>query len=900
MSNPWRVLIFVVAAIIVAGIGYWLFHHYQNIKKPHVPAIEAITQDVVCFIQSDDVRAAVYKLITETEYWPELMTDSLLEQFQVRFEYLDSLFSDDPGFNEVLELKRFTLAYSKGQEGGHQFVYLMELPAGEFVHTVESFIKETIGVQSIVMKRDYGSAVIQTVNLTGPEALFYFSVYKGLLIGSFDESLVQASINQLDDKRELPQLENFKMVHSTAGKNVEANIYIHIPNFMDWAGQHLMGEYQAIGSTLRDLAYWSEIDLLVNNDDLLFNGYTISQDTAGTLLDRFRHSPQPIRVEEILPFNVSWMMHWGIANFKTFLLASKDQAVVESLLKGYDRDFGVDIENDFLSWIGHEAVLTAFPRNEGGQASLIVLHSTDIVKAVLSLGTIEQKVNKKNKTVPYLLSHKDYNIRKLGLNRLFMDFVGSSFPVLDGCYYVTLKDYLLFSDNPQDLVHVIDHFYNQKTLLDDENYQAFSDNISDRSNIYIYANLKNPDPKLNEIVSSASGIRFLDGLKQFEGFALQFSFINQMFYTNMFLSYNPEYRETNGSNRETELEANVAVSPFLVKNHRNGKTNIIVFDEKNTMVLIDHIGRIQWQLPLIEAPISEVFVVDYYGNKKYQYLFNTRNYIYLVDLNGNYVADYPVKLLAPATNGMAVFDYDEDENYRLMLALEDNKIHNYTLEFSAIDGWTKIQAGGRVRNTVQYLEKGGKDYLFVADEKGHLSITDRKGQARIAVRKKINKAINADFYVNRTNSKGDFLTSDTKGDVVYISEQGKINHTDFGKFSSDHHFFYADFNADDHQDFIFIDGNRMVVFNRFKKVILEQQFDEVITQDPVLFSLAGRVYVGVVLDVKGEILLFDHQGQRFQDQYLEGSMPFVVGNLDEGHLNLITAKGSTVLNYQLN
>lgn len=893
-------MIIVTATIVLAGAGYWLFNHYQNLKKPHADAIEAITGEVIFFIQSDDIRAAFYKLTSETEYWQEFESDSLFGRFQARFEFLDSLLSANPGFNEVLELHQFTLALNRTPEGGEGFVYLMELPAGEYIGAVEDFVRQASGPQSIVLKKEFDKAVIHTVNLTAAEELFYYSVYRGLFIGSFDESMVMGAVSQLNNKKSLLHLENFQRIHSTAGKNVEANIYIRIPNLLRWASQHAAEQYQPVARMLESFGMWSEIDLLVNNDDLLFNGYTISADTGSSLLDRFRSAPRPIRIQEILPFDIRWMMHWGIDDATAFTMASLDPGTAQAVLAGYGREFGIDIEKEFLSWIGHEIVLASPAGNSVNPPVLVALHSTDVVQATLSLGGMEEKVNRKNKTNPFLLIHNDYNIHKLGLKRVFRDLFGEAFPLMDACYYVSLKDYVLFSNTPEILVQVIDHFYNRKTLLEDANYQALSDNISDRSNVYLYCNLKTPDPSLEKVFSDAAGFSFIKTMKRFEAFALQFSFINSMFYTNMFLSYNPEYREMNRTNMGTTLEAPASGRPFLVTNHRNEKTNILVFDERNTLYLIDHLGRVQWKLPLVELPLGEVFMVDYYGNKKYQYLFNTRNYVYLVDLNGNDVADYPVKLSPPATNGLAVFDYDNNEDYRLLIAKEDNKIYNSTLEFSSVEGWSAIQAAGTVSRPVQYLDKGGKDYLFVSDATGNVTIADRRGRSRIGVKGKVNQAANSVFYINRTNSKGLFLTSDNRGKIIYIDEKGKLSETDFGDFSPGHYFFYEDFNADDHQDFIYVDGNRMVVYDRFKKVILEHQFAEVVTRAPSVFAWAGRLYIGVLLEAAGEIHIFDHQGRRFQEQYLEGSLPFTVGSLEPGHLNLITAKGKELLNYRLN
>ena len=900
MTSAWKIVMIVVGAALLTGLGYWFYQHYRSIKGPQSTALEAIHPEVVFFAQSNDVRAALYKLTKETDFWPEMLGDSLLFQFQKEFRYLDSLVSSYSWLNELVEFHRVTLSLNKNPDGDYGFIYLLELPPGDFSGAFNEFVESVNGPRSIVMRKDFERAGIQVVNLSGPEELFYYTVYKGLFIGSYDESLVQLTILQLNSKGWLTRDEEFARIHPTAGKNVEANIYIRIPGFIKWMEEHLSEKFYSQVKALENFARWTEVDLLVNSKDLLFNGYTIPDDSSTDLLHRYKFPAQYIRVPEILPNHVSWMMHWGFGDFREFLRESYTAEAIKASFTGYERDFGIDLEEEFVSWVGHEAVLAVLPTEQGSAEQLVVLHSGDVLKAALALGEMEEKVNRKNRTAPFQLVHNDYNIRKLGLNRLFHDLLGPPFPTMENCYYVTLKDYILFSADEQVLVEVIDHFYNQKTLIESTRYQAFSDNISDRSNIYFYCNLREPDQSLNKVVRGFAATNFLDNLLHFEGFALQFSYINNMFYTNMFVSFNPEYSEVETSNWFTELEAPVAMKPFFVRNHRSGKTNIIVYDEQNNMYLLDHVGRIQWKLELAEKPSGELYMVDFYDNRKLQYLFNTTNYVYLVDLNGNPVSQFPRKLMAPSTGPLTMFDYDNDGRYRLLVPLNDNKVHNFDLQLEPVNGWNKIQSTGPVQKQLQHLRNGGKDYVMVTDDQGHVKVTDRRGIDRVIPRSEIVQAPNSRFYLNRTNSKGLFLTTDKNGNVVYLDIDGGVSRTDFGPFDPQHFFFYDDFDGDDHHDFIYVDRNRMVVFDRFKSVIAEQNFAEVITRQPVLFSWAGRQYLGVVLDAVKEIQVFDYQGRRFQEHFIEGDMPFATGSLEQGRLNLVTGKGNRVLNYQLN
>ena len=83
-------------------------------------------------------------------------------------------------------------------------------------------------------------------------------------------------------------------------------------------------------------------------------------------------------------------------------------------------------------------------------------------------------------------------------------------------------------------------------------------------------------------------------------------------------------------------------------------------------------------------------------------------------------------------------------------------------------------------------------------------MTDRRGSRRMEIRKSFINALGSDLYVNITNqSKGLMLTTDQKGNLVYIPEEGAINSTSFGQRSENHYFIYSDFSNNKVMDFIF-------------------------------------------------------------------------------------------------
>ncbi|MCK4288938.1 MAG: hypothetical protein KAW86_07020, partial [Bacteroidales bacterium] len=375
------------------------------------------------------------------------------------------------------------------------------------------------------------------------------------------------------------------------------------------------------------------------------------------------------------------------------------------------------------------------------------------------------------------ITHKGYQIKNINIPSIIPMFFGSIFKNIEKNYYTVIENYVVFANNPSSLKKFTNTFLSGKTLDLNENYKEFSDNISESSNIYLFYNIRNSievlktfaNENLSSIISHNANI-----IKNFQSFALQLSFINRMFYTNLYIKYNPSYKEENISVWKAILDENIAGQPYLVKDHTDNTYNIVVFDIENNMYLVDNNGNIFWKIPVSEPIISNVYPVDYYKNRKIQYLFNTENYIYLIDLKGRKVENFPIKLSKKATNGLTVFDYSGNKNYRIVYAGEDKKVYNYTIKGNEVDGWKNPKTSEIVNREIQHLVVAGKDYILITDKEGKVKITDRRGRTRINLKSKLIKAGNSEFYVNKTNSKGIFITTDEKGNLTYITKSGNI------------------------------------------------------------------------------------------------------------------------------
>ncbi len=899
------ITIFVVIFFILILIAGYFF--YKKFKESVVPPIKAIPENAAVIFEFNNIKDAWKKISQENDMWKSLTEINQINELNRQIKFIDSVSNTNSNALDILTNQKVYLTSFVSNDNKINLLYLIELSKTGQGAVFKNIIKDIYGTGCAFIKKDFKGITINKIILTDQDKYFFYAVTKGIFFGSYNISLIEESINQLKKKSSVIDEPAFKKVEQTAGKNVDANIYVNLKYFYRLLSVLTNSKYKTNIDLLSGFAQWTELDLKIKNNELLLNGYTIACDSLDQYLGLFENqSPQKIEITNILPYNTTILFDFGFENFNKFYtdynnyLNKKTSNEFKKKVQRINNKYNINIEKHLLSWIGNEAAFVSTSKNLKSikDNAYAVFHSMDISNAKKLLNQLGNKIPGNAGAI----THKGYQIKNINIPSIIPMFWGSIFQNIEKNYYTVIENYIVFANNPSSLKKFINTFLSGKTLDLNENYKDFSDNISESSNIYLFYNIRNSievlktltNKNLSSIISHNANIT-----KNFQSFALQLSFTNRMFYTNLYLKYNPSYKEENISVWKATLDENISGQPYFVKDHTDNTYNIVVYDIENNMYLVDNNGNILWKIPVAEPVISNVYPVDYYKNRKIQYLFNTENYIYLIDLKGRKVENYPIKLSKKATNGLTVFDYSGNKNYRIVYAGEDKKVYNYTIKGNEVDGWKNPKTSEIVNRDIQHLVTGGNDYILITDKEGKVKITDRRGRTRINLKSKLIKAGNSEFYVNRTNSKGIIITTDEKGNLTYITKSGNISKTFFREFSPDHYFLYEDFDKNGSKDFIYLDKNKLTVFDRFKKIIFEYEFKSEINLKPVIIPISKReILLGVVSDKTREIFLFDKKGNVIISSGLVGETPFAIGSLKNNKdLNLVVGSGNTLYNY---
>jgi WD40 repeat protein len=389
-------------------------------------------------------------------------------------------------------------------------------------------------------------------------------------------------------------------------------------------------------------------------------------------------------------------------------------------------------------------------------------------------------------------------------------------------------------------------------------------------------------------------------LKKIIAVGFQLAASNAMVYNSLSLKFGEQVREESGAEWETLLDTAACIKPFFFTNHNTGAKEIFIQDYKNRVYLINSAGRVLWKLVLNERIAGQVFMIDYYGNGKNQLLFAGRNFLHLIDRNGNYVERYPVRLRSPASGPPALFDYDDNNEYRVLIPGDDRLIYAYDKSGNVVKGWKPFQTSGSVKDPVKFFRISGKDYLVAADN-ANLYFLDRTGNIRLKVKEPVIKARGSEIRLNTGREPG-IVFSSPDGTVILVTFDGNVKKFDLGPFSVDHMFDFFDVDGDGFGEYVFIDRGKLYLYDQGRSTVFEKDFNTGYLDGPIFFTFShADRKIGVIDKNKKLIYLVDNNGNVTTGFPRRGASVFSIGKLSEtGDFHLIVGGDDNFLyNYKL-
>lgn len=867
--------------------------------------MDAIPQSSTLFVEVQSLDH-FYHQLDQNSLWNNLLKIQRFENFGTKLRQFDSLLHLKVGNNNILAEQKAILSVHPGQDKIN-LLLTINLSGNLKKKFLRGILNQIYGESFTSLKTTVDGVAINKLVFNQHEKSFSYFTLGGLFVGSTSHELVVESLNELKNKSDFKTSSSFLEVSKTAGKKVDANIYLNYRQFPSFLNLLCDGASSNQKLFFSNLADWSGLDLILKKDEILLSGFTKAVDSTHKFIQLFKgQDPQTFEMASVIPENATFLLHLGInkfneyfAGYQNFKVENDSSISLRKKIEKLDKVLKSNAEKLFIPFVGSEIALVSLATNaasyEDNSYALIKIKNQQRINAYLN------KLTRDNAGSGRIKEYRDYTLNRINVEDFIPMVFGDAFNVIQKFYYTIFNNYLLVANSNQAIEKYINLYLGGQTLNLNPDFISFSDNMAETSNFYFYFN---PNKGLNllEEFTTPAIYQFLIQnaltIKNYQAFGIQYAQQTNGLFTNLAINYQVKSEVKNNWIWKARLDDQIYGKPKLVKNHQNQFHYTLTTDVQDQVSLFDQHGNRLWKQVLDGPVLGEVYEVDYFKNGKIQYLFNTQNSIYLLDVLGRAVGNFPLKLKVQASNGIALFDYSNNMDYRIVYGGTDRKIYNYNIKGAEVPGWTKSQTTSLLESEIQHLVGNNRDYILLADKAGTIRILSRRGKDRILLKTQFIKAKYAKFYVNTTNKKGLFITTNNTGKLSYIKSNGNLEYSDFGNYSADHYFFYEDFDKDGHPDFIYLDGKTLKVFNRFKEVLLHFDFPYEILGPPQIFKAKDGTCTIAICDGEQKIYLFDVDGQIEHSQDEAGNLEFSLADLlQNGSLNLLLGSDKSIRNY---
>lgn len=691
----------------------------------------------------------------------------------------------------------------------------------------------------------------------------YMALTSGVVLASPSESLITAALDNKGSAADIRHQQGVSPVVKASGKDAD-NIFILFRNLPGFLRPFVSPDHL---SAVTSVAVAAGGDLSVTEEGVFISGF-ISTAGAETASDRLLEvTPSQCGVQELLPA--------GTLSYSTIMRRAS--------LRGETASDPASINASDLALIlspftGNEVTDAVVPAGDSRE-KVRIFRMTDRQSAEQVL---RKRLTEKYYAMGLVESHflasagfpgeEERVMYRMPFSGVASILAGGGDRRADDTWVMFIRSYMVFSDSPEALTKIRMESDRERTMINDPEFRQMDKSLPTKSSYLFYSTG-------DELSSLISGVLTGEAKKDLDasslagigGIGLSLTPSNDMIYASLSVRYSDagEQRRQAGSLRSTEGSANTsglnllwrvkldaapATRPFLFINHNTGATEIFIQDQQNTTYLISASGKILWKAPVREKIQGEIHMIDYYKNDKNQLLFSGKNSLYLVDRNGNYVDKYPVKMRSPASNSLAVFDYENNKEYRLFIAGEDRKIYAYDRSGSPVRGWNIFTTRGLVKDPVAFFRVRGKDYLIVADDQD-VYVLDRTGNIRVAHQEPLKKSPNSAIRLTGEEDQAIIFTT-PEGEVVRLYFDGTVRKQSLSGLTASHSADFADLDGDGLTDYIIVDNGILRVFNSDGSEMYSHTFDSGDLNGPGIFNVGVSEKWTAVYDSADHMIYF--------------------------------------------
>jgi hypothetical protein len=915
------IVILIVTAAFLA-VKYYPFRApkpvIQTFSTKQNPAFKAVPLKSPLVIEVKDQEGFFNALKGEKQVLSELKGIPEVEKLFSDISNFKDFVSTRSGIKNILSGKSIIISINPTGKNQLSNLYLVQMNNAIEAGSVTDVVSNELGGEYTISRRNYDNTII--FNAKSDKLNFFFACASDIFMASDDFIRIEDAIRHAHSQNLLENRE-FTEVYKTIEETALANIFINHTTIHQILAKLVAPEIRKSINQLASYSNWTGLDLTLNSSEINLNGYSVTRDSSDNYLNIFNNQEaEKLTIEKVIPANSSYFLALNLKNtseyidhYEAYLRAKGDYYPREMSTIEFKKKTGADPTKLFKELAGKQfaGVFTSINKSNPTQNRFFVaeLINTSDAKEKLKKAATEfartSKASGDKPITPFTSGNKkSIDIYKLPFGNMAESVFGKAFSGINAEYFTLYEKYLICGDNLQGLKNYLQSVASEKTMAKDSVYQAYIRNTQPNPNFYLYSRIPKIFRLKDVLLKPAASLMLSeneDVIRKYSTFSWQFSVSDKMIKNRIRIKYDPLAKEEPQAVWQLKLDGQLAQTPKFVLNHKDlPNREIIVTDKNNNVSLINKEGLVLWTLNIPGEIISDIHQIDIYRTNRFQYIFNTKTQLYVIDRIGNKVGKFPVALKSIASNGVSVAEYGKNKEYRFFVAGEDKIVYAFDRDGRLVPKWNPEPTAGIVTKPVAHYEIEDKDYLVFSDNQD-IYFLDRQGKRREFQPASFNHSANQTYYFNEGNPK--LITTDQTGKIHSVDFAGQAEIKEVGKFGAGHHFVVQDLDGNGSSEYIFAEGKKLSVFAADGKKIFEHSFPESISETPVICAFGqGNIKIGIVIGNENKIYLIEKNGSITRGFPLDGNTCFTFGKFNDTNswMNLLVGgEGNSLINYRI-
>ena len=722
-------------------------------------------------------------------------------------------------------------------------------------------------------------SIVHSLSLTPVESKpfykgksYYFAYQKPFVLISSNRELLSDRFSA--PEKNLSQIKDFSNLLSTNSKYNNATIYLNTSGLKKILIPVLTKEKIEQLSTSTG---WSSYDVILKNNELLLNGVA-----------SVKEKQKPISTELINPE----LLPQSIQSIEEYSLDASNPKV-KDITEQLKEECKCDVVNIFTTLDLQHFAKVIFGKKKNKIAYYFVFNESE--NPLTDVETILKKDTLTEWFSGYTIERSNNSTikRLLHLSEV----------------YVTAYNNVLVIGEQSTLKQILLEWKKAEIIEKDDNYTRFYKKLLAQKAFYSYyasitqtlqnlsANIK---PQYNNTLND-----FQHSLSNFTEIAFQTNPISDsILHQALLIKTETQATQSLGNQLwEVPLKYAVARTPELLRNHRSKTLDILVQDKENTIHLINSAGRIKWSKKLDGKIIGKVKQIDIYGNGKWQMVFNTANKLYILDINGHNVGNFPVTIPSPATAEVTVFDYEHTQNFRFWISCQNNITYNYNKEAKPVTGWANPKSKSNITLPFKRFVTNGKDYIYSFDKQGNCYFLNRRGETIYQLKKPLKTNRQQYFFQRRASFETSSFIYPTDS-LAYIEDYTFANigtHFRLDSTQTEALINVMDIDKDNFVDYVSVYQNKIELYATDKSLLRQRQYLYDLPGNYAIIQGSNHHYYFLISNPETQTIeILDAHLNPITSDEIEGSLYTAIGDFNHnGKTNIVTIDQNKVKAYYL-